>query len=85
MNIVTWLIAGGLTGWGASHYMGTTHRQAIAFNIVVATLGAALGDWLVGPVLGVAPGFSGFGVIVAAITAAFVLVIVHLVQRGVTR
>ncbi len=85
MNIITWLVAGGLMGWAASHYLGTMQKEAIAFNVAVATVGAALGDWILGPMLGVAPGFSGFGVIVAAISASLLLVIVHIVQRSVAR
>jgi hypothetical protein len=28
MNIVTWLIAGGLTGWAASHYLRTMQKAS---------------------------------------------------------
>jgi hypothetical protein len=40
MTIVTWLLAGGLTGWTASYYLGQMHSQAIAFNVAVAAAGA---------------------------------------------
>jgi len=81
MNILTWLLAGGLTGWAASYYMDLTEASSLAFNIGVGVVGAAIGDWLLGSTLGVAPGFSVFGVIVSAIGSAFLLFAVHFVQR----
>lgn len=81
MNVLTWLFAGGLMGWAASYFMGLTQGSALAFNIGVAVVGAAIGDWLLGSALGVLPGFSLFGVIVSAIGSAFLLFTVHLVQK----
>jgi uncharacterized membrane protein YeaQ/YmgE (transglycosylase-associated protein family) len=81
MTIVTWLFAGGLMGWAASFYMRTPQLPAIAFNIGVAVVGAAIGGWLLGPTLGVAPGFSIFAIIVSAIGSALLLLTVHFVQQ----
>lgn len=81
MNIVTWLVAGGLVGWAASYYVGTPQLPALAFNIGVGVVGAAIGSWLFVPILGVASGFGIFAVVVSAIGSALLLLAVHFVQR----
>jgi uncharacterized membrane protein YeaQ/YmgE (transglycosylase-associated protein family) len=83
MNILTWLVAGGAIGWAATAYLGATERQVLVFNVVVAVVGAALGGWLLGPLLGVEPGFTGFGVIVSAIGSALALLAAYFVQKRV--
>lgn len=50
MNIIVWLIIGGLIGWVASVVMGTDGRQGILLNVFVGIIGAALGGWLFGGV-----------------------------------
>jgi len=84
MTIFSWLLAGGILGWGAGHYMGTPNQSAFIFNASFATLGAAVGTWLLGPMLGVSPGLSVFGVIVGVLCGAVALTLVHLVRRVVT-
>ena len=54
MNIIVWLIVGGLIGWIASIFMGTDGRQGIILNVVVGIVGAALGGWLFGGAFGTA-------------------------------
>jgi uncharacterized membrane protein YeaQ/YmgE (transglycosylase-associated protein family) len=84
MSIICWLLAGGLVGWGAGLYMGTPTQHAFIFNASFAALGAAVGTWMLGPVLGIAPGLSVFGVIVGTFCGAVALTLVHLVRRLVT-
>ncbi len=48
MNILIWLVVGGLIGWVASLMMGTDGRQGILLNVVVGIVGAFLGGWLFG-------------------------------------
>jgi uncharacterized membrane protein YeaQ/YmgE (transglycosylase-associated protein family) len=48
MNILTWLLVGGLLGWAASVFMGTNNRQGILLNVVVGIVGAFLGGLLLG-------------------------------------
>ncbi len=81
MNVIIWLVAGGSIGWAASYYMSTPQLPALAFNIGVGVVGAAIGSWLFGPALGVANEFGVFAVIVAAIGSALLLLAVHFVQR----
>jgi len=51
MNIILWLVAGGLIGWAASAIMRT--RESIALNVVVGIVGAALTGWAFSPLVGV--------------------------------
>jgi uncharacterized membrane protein YeaQ/YmgE (transglycosylase-associated protein family) len=46
MNIIIWLLVGGLLGWAASVFMGTNNRQGILLNVVVGIVGAFLGGLL---------------------------------------
>ena len=85
MSFVTWLVAGGLAGWAASHYLAHLHPEAVAFNVVVGVLGAVFVGWLVAPLVGVSPGLGVFGFFVSAFGAAALLFCVHLVRQTVSR
>jgi uncharacterized membrane protein YeaQ/YmgE (transglycosylase-associated protein family) len=85
MSIVTWVLAGGLVGYSASHYTTNTHNEAIAFNAVVGVLGAALAGVVVAPLLGVPAGFGTFALLVAGCGAAALLFCVHFVQQMLAR
>jgi uncharacterized membrane protein YeaQ/YmgE (transglycosylase-associated protein family) len=85
MSIVTWLLAGGLVGWTASYYLTNTRREAIAFNVTVAVLGAALAGLVVAPILGVSPGLGVFGFFISACGGAALLFCVHSVQQTMAR
>ncbi len=50
--IVT-LVVGAFIGWIASLIMDTDSEQGALWNIVIGILGAALGSWLFGSVLGI--------------------------------
>ncbi|MGM0450711.1 MAG: GlsB/YeaQ/YmgE family stress response membrane protein, partial [Pseudomonadota bacterium] len=52
MDIIIWLIMGGIVGWIASLIMGTDAQQGIILNVVVGIVGALIGGWLAGPLLG---------------------------------
>jgi uncharacterized membrane protein YeaQ/YmgE (transglycosylase-associated protein family) len=52
MNFIMWLVVGGLLGWVASMLMGTNDRQGMVLNIIVGIVGAALGGFLLAPMLG---------------------------------
>ena len=52
INLIIFLIIGGLVGWLASKVMGTDPQQGVLLNIVIGVLGALLGGWLLGSVLG---------------------------------
>lgn len=88
MNIIIWLIMGGIVGWLASLIMKTAGQQGIVMNVVVGIVGAIIGGWLFGPMLGAAQlgqGFDFRSFIVALIGAIILLAIVNLIRRGTAR
>lgn len=89
MNIIIWLVVGGLIGWLASVMMRTDGQQGIILNVVVGILGAALGGWLLAPMLGVATinqgDFSLAGLGLSLLGSVVLLAIVNLVRRGSMR
>jgi len=46
MEIILWIIFGGLVGWVASLIMETDGEQGLALNVVVGVIGAVIGGWL---------------------------------------
>lgn len=85
MSIIIWLVMGGLVGWIASMIMGTNAQQGIILNVVVGIVGALLGGWLIGPLLGagsINEGITVMSFIVSLIGAVILLAIVNLIRRG---
>jgi uncharacterized membrane protein YeaQ/YmgE (transglycosylase-associated protein family) len=89
MNIIIWLIVGGLIGWLASKIMNTDAQQGIGLNIVVGIIGALLAGWLITPLIGggtINQGdFSLSGLIISLLGAVVLLAIVNLFRRGRAR
>jgi uncharacterized membrane protein YeaQ/YmgE (transglycosylase-associated protein family) len=89
MNIIIWLVVGGLVGWVASLVMRTDARQGILLNIVVGIVGAFLGGWLISPLVGGATinqgDLSVLGLLVSLGGAILLLAIVNLIRRGAAR
>jgi uncharacterized membrane protein YeaQ/YmgE (transglycosylase-associated protein family) len=89
MNLLIWLVVGGLVGWIASMLMRTDAQQGILLNIVVGIVGAFLGGWLLAPMLGTGTinsnDFSVGGLVVSLLGAVILLAIVNLVRRGRVR
>jgi uncharacterized membrane protein YeaQ/YmgE (transglycosylase-associated protein family) len=85
MNLIVWLLIGGLIGWVASIFMGTDGRQGIILNVVVGVVGASLGGWLLSNVFGSSTinqgKFSVSALVVSFLGAVILLAIVRLVQR----
>lgn len=85
MGIIIWLVMGGLVGWIASMIMGTNARQGIILNVVVGIVGALIGGWLIGPLVGagsINEGITVMSFVVSLIGAVILLAIVNLIQRG---
>jgi uncharacterized membrane protein YeaQ/YmgE (transglycosylase-associated protein family) len=55
MNLIIWLIVGGVLGWVASKIMHTDAQQGIVLNIIVGVVGALLAGLLLTPLFGWAP------------------------------
>ena len=89
INLIIWLVVGGLIGWAASLVMRTDAQQGIFLNIVVGIVGAMLGGWLMSPLLGASSinqsNFSLMGLVVSFLGALILLALVNLVRRGAVR
>lgn len=89
MNLIIWLVVGGVIGWLASLIMRTDGQQGILLNIVVGIVGALLGGWFISPLLGrgtINSGdFSLGGLGVSLLGAIILLAIVNLFRRGRAR
>lgn len=89
VNLIVWLVLGGVIGWLASIVMRTDAQQGIALNVVVGIVGAALGGLLISPMLGVGTindnNFSLAALLVSFLGAVVLLGIVNLFRRGAVR
>ena len=89
MNIIIWLIIGGVIGWIASIIMRTDGQQGILLNIVVGIVGAFLGGFLLSPLLGAGSinnsGLSVGTFVVSLGGAVILLAIVNMFRRGKAR
>ena len=89
MNVVIWLVVGGLVGWIASLLMRTDVRQGVIMNVVVGIVGALLGGWILSPLVGGGTinqaDFSALGLLVSLGGAVGLLAIVNLVRTGAAR
>jgi uncharacterized membrane protein YeaQ/YmgE (transglycosylase-associated protein family) len=89
MNVIVWLVVGGLIGWLASLFMGTDARQGILLNVVVGIVGAVLGGWLLGGLVGAGSinqgDFSMPGLLVSFLGAVILLILVRFVRSGALR
>jgi uncharacterized membrane protein YeaQ/YmgE (transglycosylase-associated protein family) len=89
MNLIIWLVIGGLIGWIASIMMRTDAQQGILLNVVVGIVGAMLAGFLLTPVLGSGTinsgNFSLTGLVVSLLGSIVLLAIVNLFRRGSVR
>jgi uncharacterized membrane protein YeaQ/YmgE (transglycosylase-associated protein family) len=85
MNILIWIVVGGLIGWLASKLMNTDGQQGIVLNVVVGIVGALIGGWALSPIFGIATinqnNFSIPGLLVSLTGAVALLAIVKFLQR----
>jgi uncharacterized membrane protein YeaQ/YmgE (transglycosylase-associated protein family) len=86
MNIVVWLIVGGIIGWLASIVMRTNAQQGILQNIVVGVVGAFVAGWFLTPLFGISTinqnNFSMPALLVSLLGAVLLLAAVSLFRRG---
>lgn len=77
MDIIVWIVIGGLAGWVASMIMGTDASQGVVGNVVVGIIGAFVGGFVMS-LIGQS-GFTGFNIwsfvvaLVGAVIALWVL------------
>ncbi len=86
MNIIIWLVVGGLIGWLASLVMRTDAQQGLILNVVVGIVGALLGGFLLSPLIGSGTinqnNFSLPALAVSFGGAVILLFIVNMFRRG---
>ena len=86
MNIIIWLVVGGLIGWVASMLMRTDGQQGIFLNVVVGIVGAAIGGWVISPLVGVPTinqdVFSIGALVVSLLGATILLAVVNQIGRA---
>jgi uncharacterized membrane protein YeaQ/YmgE (transglycosylase-associated protein family) len=90
INLIIWLVVGGIIGWIASMIMRTDAEQGWVMNVVVGIVGAFIGGiifwFLPGSSDNIASGtFSIWSLIVSLIGAIVLLAIVNLFRRGAVR
>ena len=89
LNLIVWLVVGGIIGWVASIIMKTNARQGALMNIVVGVIGAFLGGLVLAPIFGAGTinqgDFSPMSLLVSLIGAVVLLAVVNLFRRGRNR
>ena len=89
INLLIWLVVGGVIGWLASIIMRTDAQQGIFLNIIVGIVGSLLGGFLLAPLIGGGNLLNGTldfrTLLVAFLGSVILLAIVNLFRRGAVR
>ena len=89
INLIVWLVVGGLIGWVASLMMRTDAQQGVFLNVIVGIIGAALSGFIISPLLGIPTinqdTFSVGALLVSLLGAVVLLAVVNLFRRGRVR
>jgi uncharacterized membrane protein YeaQ/YmgE (transglycosylase-associated protein family) len=89
MNLILWIIIGGILGWIASIIMRTNAQQGLFLNIVVGIIGALVAGFVLTPLFGIGTinqnNFSLPALLVSLLGAIILLAIVNLFRRGTVR
>lgn len=89
INIIVWLVVGGVIGWLASLVMKTDGQQGVFLNIIVGIVGAAIGGLVISPMVGIGTinddVFNLGALAVSFVGAVILLGIVNLFRRGSVR
>lgn len=79
MELIAFLVLGGIAGWIASMIMGTDASQGIFLNIVVGVIGAFIGGMLFNTFgQPAATGFNIYSLVVATLGAIVLLWLVRI-------
>ena len=85
MNLILWLVVGGIIGWLASIVMRTDAQQGIFLNIIVGIIGAFLAGLVLSGGTINNSDFSLSSLIASFVGAVVLLAIVNLFRRGAVR
>ena len=87
MNIVVWLVIGGLIGWVASVLMRSP--ESIPVNVVVGIVGAFVGGRVLGPLVGGetinSGNFTSASIAVSLLGAVILLALLNVVRQDNAR
>jgi uncharacterized membrane protein YeaQ/YmgE (transglycosylase-associated protein family) len=79
MEILLWIVLGGIAGWIASMIMGANANMGVLANIIVGVIGAALGGFLASLLgIGGVSGFNFTSFITAVVGAVILLWLIQL-------
>ncbi len=85
MNLLLWIIMGGIIGWIASMIMDTDAEQGILLNVVVGVIGAFVAGMFLSPLFGVGTinqsNFSLPSLLISLVGAVILLGIVNVFRR----
>lgn len=84
MDIIMWLIVGGVVGWLASLIMRTDAQQGILMNIVVGIVGAVIAGLVLGKG-NINQGLSVETFLWSLLGSVILLAVVNLIRRGRVR
>jgi uncharacterized membrane protein YeaQ/YmgE (transglycosylase-associated protein family) len=82
LNVVLWIVFGGIAGWIASILMGRNASMGALGNIIVGIIGAVIGGLLMNQfgASGVT-GFNLYSLLVAILGAVVLLFVIGLLRR----
>lgn len=82
MDILLWLVFGGLAGWLASIIMGANAHMGIVMNIIVGIVGAMIGGFIASVTgIGSMSGFNITSFILAVLGAVILLWLIQMVTN----
>ena len=84
MQVIIWLIAGGVVGWLAGLLM--KRRDGVLLDTVIGIVGALLGGWFIAPLVGANTidqgNFTLSSLLISLAGAVLLLAIVNFGRRG---
>jgi uncharacterized membrane protein YeaQ/YmgE (transglycosylase-associated protein family) len=86
INIIIWIIAGGLIGWVASIIMRTNRRQGPIADILVGIVGAFVGGYFLSPLFNVTTinqGNFSLPALLVSLGGAIILLVVFRLLRNI--
>ena len=84
MQLIVFLIIGGIAGWVAGKLM-SGHGYGVLWDVILGVIGAVVGGWLVSLIFGVQTTGLIVSFIVAVIGACILVAIVHMLRREPVR
>jgi uncharacterized membrane protein YeaQ/YmgE (transglycosylase-associated protein family) len=89
IHAIVWLTMGGVIGWVANMIMDTDSDLGSLLNVGVGVVGAALGGWIISPLVGIAPiedGAPSVGAFaLSMLSATTLLIVVCVLRKGSSR